>query len=178
VLGGAEDGIDELRSLLVELAAAVGGQHRAHGVVGAAVPPRPGGLGVLATTGVGWDEHWDALAADRVHLLQVPVAGIGSTTPGSSVIELVQSPKDLQVDAPDLPVRGSAGGPAQRGCEPVNPADAGERMRRYSQNASDRTSPTTSVMRSPRAHQREDVEAQHVRSNALRPATRRAQPRR
>src|SRR3954449_336384 len=44
VLGVAEDRLDQLGALFVEPAAALGGQDRAHEVIGAAVPARPLGL--------------------------------------------------------------------------------------------------------------------------------------
>src|SRR3954451_756533 len=68
VFGVAEDRLDRLAALLVELAAEVAREHRAHEVVGAAVPAGPFGL-VLAAAGVGRDQHCDAVAGDRVHLL-------------------------------------------------------------------------------------------------------------
>src|SRR3954469_14899929 len=52
VFGVAEDRFDRLAALLVELAAEVGREHRAHEVVGAAVPAGPFRL-VLAAGGGG-----------------------------------------------------------------------------------------------------------------------------
>src|SRR3954449_12086805 len=62
VFGVAEDRFDRLAALLVELAAEVGREHRAHEVVGAAVPAGPFRL-VLAAAGGGGGQHHDALAA-------------------------------------------------------------------------------------------------------------------
>src|SRR3954452_5614884 len=61
VVGVAEDRFDRLAALLVELSADVGREHRAHEVVGAAVPAGPFRL-VLAAAGVGRNQHCDAVA--------------------------------------------------------------------------------------------------------------------
>src|SRR3954449_6671284 len=53
VFGVAEDRLDRLAALLVELAAEVGREHRAHEVVGAAVPAGPFRLFLSAGWGGG-----------------------------------------------------------------------------------------------------------------------------
>src|SRR3954471_18388782 len=68
VFGVAEDRLDQLRALLVELAAAFGGENRAHEVIGAAVPAGPH-IGVLASAGVGGDQDGGPLAGAFVHLV-------------------------------------------------------------------------------------------------------------
>jgi hypothetical protein len=52
VLGVAEDRLDELGALLVELLAELGGEDQAHEVIGAAVPARSRGGGGAATGGI------------------------------------------------------------------------------------------------------------------------------
>ena len=63
-------------------AAAVAGQRFAHLVVAAAVPVAPRGS---AAAGVGRDENLDAALGDPLHLLAVPVAGVGQQHRGQRV---------------------------------------------------------------------------------------------
>src|SRR3954452_18192383 len=69
-----EDGLDHWLAVAVELAAALAGEDSAHEVVVAALPVAPG---CAAAAGVGWNEDLDAAVDDVLHLLAVPVAGVG-----------------------------------------------------------------------------------------------------
>ena len=62
------------RWAFVELAAAVAREDSAHERVKAAVPTRPSAFAAL---GVGRDQHRDAAIDDPLHLLLMPVAGVG-----------------------------------------------------------------------------------------------------
>ena len=73
-LGVGEHRLDELLSLSVELAAAVGVQDAAHERVEAAVPARPGALRRLESGGIS---TWMPSATMRSICSLVPVAGVG-----------------------------------------------------------------------------------------------------
>src|SRR5215208_4331914 len=61
-------------SVFVEPLAALGRKHSAHPLAAAALPAGPD---ALSHAGVGRDQHLDAAGGDSVHLLVVPVAGVG-----------------------------------------------------------------------------------------------------
>jgi hypothetical protein len=82
VLGVAEDGLDHRLTPSVELAAALAGEDAAHEVVIAA---RPTGPRALAFAGVGRDEHLAAARDGALHLVLVPVAGVGDHDVGDLV---------------------------------------------------------------------------------------------
>ena len=69
-----EDRLDDRLALAVELAAALAGEDPAHERVKAAVPTRAGPLSAL---GVRRDQHRDSAVDDVLHLLLMPVAGVG-----------------------------------------------------------------------------------------------------
>ena len=74
----AEDGLDRALALEIELLAPVGRQDAPREVITAAAPA---GAWLLASVGVGGDERRDALAAERVDRVVLPVAGVGQHDP-------------------------------------------------------------------------------------------------
>src|SRR5215218_9089099 len=83
VLGVAEQWLDRLLALAVEPPAVLGGQHRPHPRVAAAGPASPRGA---AAALVGRDQHRNVLVGYHlVHVLLVPVAGIGCDRLGQMI---------------------------------------------------------------------------------------------
>src|SRR3954451_24073044 len=70
----AKDRLDHRLALAVELAAMLAGKDPAHERVVAAVPARPW---ALSSARVGRDQDLDAAIDDVLHLLVMPVAGVG-----------------------------------------------------------------------------------------------------
>lgn len=70
--------VDHVLSLAVERAAVFGGQDAAHEGLGAAVPA---GSWCFSTAGIGRDEYLGASGDDVLHLVKMPVAGVGEHRP-------------------------------------------------------------------------------------------------
>jgi hypothetical protein len=70
----AEHGLDHRLAFAVKLGAAVGREPLAHCRVGAALPAWSG---AFVAAGVRRDQQFDPALGDLLHLLVVPVAGIG-----------------------------------------------------------------------------------------------------
>src|SRR5271155_5019814 len=70
----SEHRLDHRLAFPVERVTELGGEHSAHVRVGAAVPSR---TGALALAGIRRDQYRDPVVDDVLHLLLVPVAGIG-----------------------------------------------------------------------------------------------------
>ena len=98
-----EHRLDGFLSSSVERFAEFGLQDGAHEYVGTAVPAWPG---AFAFVGVGWDENRDALADDLLHLLLVPVAGVGDDHAGllgdASRFEFLQCRVDHWAEMPEV----------------------------------------------------------------------------